>query len=70
MSLSKFHDPLGSIAHPQFEPEIKRAILESWACDTPPTAFSADSSPLLRKARRDRLYPIASKPEHPRRREA
>jgi hypothetical protein len=33
MSLSKCHDPLKSMPHPQFEPEIKRAILASWSSD-------------------------------------
>lgn len=33
MSLSKFHHPLDPVAHPQFEHEVKRAILQSWASD-------------------------------------
>jgi hypothetical protein len=33
MSLSKFHHPFEFMGHPQLEPEVKRAILASWASD-------------------------------------
>jgi hypothetical protein len=33
MSLSNFRHPLEIVSHPQFEPEVKRAILASWASD-------------------------------------
>ena len=33
MSLSKFHHPLDRVARPQFEDEVRRAILQSWASD-------------------------------------
>ena len=32
MTLS-FHHPQDVANHPQLEPEVKRAILASWACD-------------------------------------
>jgi len=33
MSLSHFHGPFEKVDHPQLEPEVKRAILASWASD-------------------------------------
>jgi hypothetical protein len=33
MSLSHFQHPLDVVHHPQFEPEVKRSILASWASD-------------------------------------
>jgi len=33
MSLSHFHGPFEKVDHPQMEPEVKRAILASWASD-------------------------------------
>lgn len=38
-------DPNALVEHPQLEPEIKRAILASWASD----AFTVRSQPKLRK---------------------
>lgn len=44
-----FFGPLSSpsevVSHPQLEPQVKRAILASWASD----AFAVRSSPTLRK---------------------
>ena len=34
MSLSRFRNPYEVVHHPQLEPEVKRAILASWASDT------------------------------------
>jgi hypothetical protein len=45
MSLSHFHHPLDVFHHPQFEPEVKRSILASWASD----AHSVEGSPSLRQ---------------------
>jgi hypothetical protein len=45
MSLSHFYHPYGVVHHPQFEPEIKRAILASWASDT----CAVEGEPTLRK---------------------
>lgn len=42
-----FHDPEELVSHPQLEPEVKRAILASWASD----AFTVRSQPTLRKPR-------------------
>lgn len=36
MSLSKFHHPFGPTGHPQLEPEVKHAILASWASHAHP----------------------------------
>ena len=33
MSPSRFRDPFEVVRHPQLEPEVKRAILASWASD-------------------------------------
>ena len=38
-------DPHALVDHPQLEPEVKRAILASWASD----AFAVRSQPALRK---------------------
>ena len=38
-------NPLELVEHPQLEPEVKRAILASWASD----AFAVRSQPTLRK---------------------
>lgn len=43
MSLSKFHHPFEFVGHPQLEPEVKRAILASWASD----ACRGEISPAL-----------------------
>ena len=40
-----FQDPNELVGHPQLEPEVKRAILASWASD----AFAVRSQPTLRK---------------------
>ncbi len=40
-----FQDPHELVGHPQLEPEVKRAILASWASD----AFAVRSQPTLRK---------------------
>ena len=40
-----FQDPHEVVRHPQLEPEVKRAILASWASD----AFAVRSQPTLRK---------------------
>jgi len=45
MSLSKFHYPFGFMNHPQLEPEVKRAILASWASD----ASAVEGRPELRR---------------------
>lgn len=45
MSLSHFHNPHDVIHHPQFEPEVKRAILASWASD----ACAVEGMPALRQ---------------------
>lgn len=45
MSLCRFHDPFDVARHPQLEPEVKRAILASWASD----ANAAEDHPRLRK---------------------
>lgn len=36
MSLSKFHHPFEPMGHPQLEPEVKHAILASWASHAHP----------------------------------
>lgn len=33
MSLSRFRHPFDVVHHPQLEPEVRRAILASWASD-------------------------------------
>lgn len=45
MSLSHFQRPLDVVHHPQFEPEVKRSILASWASD----AHTVDGKPALRR---------------------
>ena len=45
MSLSHFQHPLDVVHHPQFEPEVKRSILASWASD----AHAVEGKPALRK---------------------
>lgn len=45
MSLSDFHGPLDVVRHPQLEPEVKRAILASWASD----AHAVENRPALRQ---------------------
>ena len=44
MALS-FHQPSDVVHHPQLEPEVKRAILASWASD----ASAIEDRPALRK---------------------
>lgn len=41
----RLQDPRALVGHPQLEPEVKRAILASWASD----AFAVRSKPALRK---------------------
>lgn len=43
--LGQLGDPRELVEHPQLEPEVKRAILGSWASD----AFAVRSQPDLRK---------------------
>lgn len=45
MSLSRFKDPFDVARHPQLEPEVKRAILASWASD----AHAVENQPALRQ---------------------
>jgi hypothetical protein len=45
MSLSHFRDPFDVVRHPQLEPEVKRAILASWASD----AHAVENQPALRQ---------------------
>lgn len=44
MSLFDFRDPFDVVRHPQLEPEVKRAILASWASD----AHAVENQPALR----------------------
>jgi hypothetical protein len=44
MPRSTFSDPFDVVRHPQFEPEVKRAILASWASD----AHAVENQPTLR----------------------
>ena len=50
MSFSHFQHPLDVVRHPQFEPEVKRSILASWASD----ANAVEGKPALRKPPRVR----------------
>lgn len=45
MSLSHFSHPFDVVHHPQLEPEVKRAILASWASD----ACAVEGRPALRQ---------------------
>jgi hypothetical protein len=45
MSLSHFRHPFDVVHHPQLEPEVKRAILASWASD----AHAVEGKPALRQ---------------------
>lgn len=45
VSLNHFHDPFDVVRHPQLEPEVKRAILASWASD----AHAVEDRPALRQ---------------------
>jgi len=45
MSLSHFQHPFDVVRHPQLEPEVKRAILASWASD----ACAVEGAPALRR---------------------
>lgn len=45
MALSTFNSPFDVAQHPQFEPEVKRAILASWASD----AHAVENRPDLRQ---------------------
>ncbi len=47
MSLAHFESPFDVARHPSFEPEVKRAILASWASD----AAAVRNRPGLRKPR-------------------
>ena len=44
MSIARFNDPFEVVHHPQLEPEVKRAILASWASD----AHAVENRPALR----------------------
>lgn len=46
MSLSHFQHPFDIVKHPTLEPEVKRAILASWASD----AAAVKNRPNLRRA--------------------
>ena len=48
MSLSHFRHPFDIAKHPTLEPEVKRAILASWASD----AAAVEGRPALRRPRR------------------
>lgn len=54
MSLSHFRRPFDIAKHPTLEPEVKRAILASWASD----AAAVEGRPQLRKPHR-RARPVA-----------
>ena len=55
MSLSHFRHPFDVVHHPQLEPEVKRAILASWASD----ACAVEGAPALRQpAGLDRPVPL------------
>lgn len=45
MSFACFNDPFDVVRHPQLEPEVKRAILASWASD----AYAVENQPALRQ---------------------
>lgn len=45
MSLSHFRHPFDIVEHPSLEPEVKRAILASWASD----AYAVKNRPALRR---------------------
>ena len=45
-----FHDPRDVANHPQLEPEVKRAILASWASD----AAAVKNRPALRRLSKSR----------------
>lgn len=47
MSLSDFRRPFDIARHPTLEPEVKRAILASWASD----AAAVEDEPSLRRPR-------------------
>lgn len=55
MSLSHFRHPFDIAKHPSLEPEVKRAILASWASD----AAAVKNEPALRRpARTKRAVPV------------
>lgn len=55
MSLSHFRRPFDVARHPTLEPEVKRAILASWASD----AAAVEGRPALRRpARRGKPVPF------------
>lgn len=55
MSLSHFRRPFDIARHPTLEPEVKRAILASWASD----AAAVEDRPALRRpGRRRRPVPF------------
>jgi acetyl esterase/lipase len=45
MSLSHFQHPVDVVRHPNLEPEVKRAIVASWASD----ACAVKGAPTLRR---------------------
>ena len=45
MAFSHLHDRFNMVRHPQFEPEVRQAILASWACG----AGAAEDQPALRQ---------------------
>jgi len=55
MSLSHFRHPFDIAKHPTLEPEVKRAILASWASD----ANTVTGKPAMRRlSRRQRPAPV------------
>ena len=55
MSLSHFQEPFEVARHPQLEPEVKRAILASWASD----ANAVEGNPAVRRPpRHSRSIPV------------
>lgn len=57
MSLSKFHHPLDPVAHPQFEHEVKRAILQSWVSDA---SLESDRRPPRQPQRQSRQTSVSA----------
>lgn len=55
MSLSHFRHPFDIAKHPTMEPEVKRAILASWASDR---SAVRDAPQLRRSPSGDRAVPV------------
>jgi hypothetical protein len=54
VSVARFNDPFQVVHHPQLEPEVKRAILASWASD----AHAVEDRPAFRHP------PHVAQPQH------